>query len=119
MLGIEMARPGKCIGDVGNAIQRYVEKNHFSVVRELVGHGIGRELHEDPQVPNYGKAGMGLLLAQGMVLAIEPMVNEGTHKINALEDRWTVVTADGKLSAHYEHTVAVDEDNPMILTLAE
>lgn len=116
MLGVEMARPGGHLHDIGGAVQAYVEKHGYSVVRELVGHGIGRELHEDPQVPNFGKPGTGLLLTAGMTLAIEPMVNQGTHRVTSLPDRWTVVTADGRLSAHFEHTVAICEDGPEVLT---
>jgi len=116
MLGVEMARPGGHLHDIGGAVQAYVEKHGYSVVRELVGHGIGRELHEDPQVPNFGKPGTGLLLTAGMTLAIEPMVNQGTHRVTSLADRWTVVTADGRLSAHFEHTVAICEDGPEVLT---
>jgi len=118
MMGVEMARPGNHLNDIGSAVQKYAEKHGFSVVRELVGHGIGRQLHEDPQVPNYGKAGTGLLLSQGMTLAIEPMINQGTHRVSSLEDHWTVVTADGKLSAHFEHTVAISNDGPDVLTLS-
>ena len=117
MAGIDEARPGNHLADIGHAVQTLVEKNGFSVVRELVGHGVGRDLHEDPEVPNYGRKGTGLLLAEGMTLAIEPMVNEGTHRVNALPDRWTVVTADGKMSAHFEHTVALTAEGPLVLTL--
>lgn len=118
MAGIAKAAAGNHLQDIGAEVQRHAEQNGFSVVRELVGHGIGRDLHEDPQVPNYGKAGMGLLLAQGMTLAIEPMVNQGTHRVNSLKDGWTVVTADGKLSAHFEHTVAITQNGPDVLTLS-
>jgi len=118
MMGVEMARPGNHLNDIGSAVQKYAEKHGYSVVRELVGHGIGRQLHEDPQVPNYGKAGTGLLLSQGMTLAIEPMINQGTHRVSSLDDHWTVVTADGKLSAHFEHTVAISADGPDVLTLS-
>jgi methionyl aminopeptidase len=118
MVGIEQARPGRHLMDIGHAIQQHAERNHFSVVRELVGHGIGRELHEEPQVPNFGRKGAGLPLAQGMTLAIEPMVNQGTHRIRALDDDWTVVTADGKMSAHFEHTVAIGKSGADVLTLA-
>jgi methionyl aminopeptidase len=114
--GIEQCRPGNRLGDISHAVQIYVEANDFSVVRDLVGHGIGRNLHEDPQVPNFGPAGQGPLLRAGMVLAIEPMVNEGRYDVRTLSDEWTVVTADGKLSAHYEHSVAITEDGPEILT---
>jgi methionyl aminopeptidase len=116
MKGIEMARPGNHLGDISHAIQREVEEHGYSVVRKLVGHGIGRRMHEDPQVPNYGSAGRGVLLREGMVLAIEPMVNAGGHDIRVLEDDWTVVTADGTLSAHFEHTVAIRKGGPDILT---
>jgi methionyl aminopeptidase len=116
MKGIEMARPGNHLGDISHAIQREVEEHGYSVVRKLVGHGIGRRMHEDPQVPNYGSAGRGVLLREGMVLAIEPMVNAGGHDVRVLEDDWTVVTADGSLSAHFEHTVAIRNGGPDILT---
>jgi methionyl aminopeptidase len=115
-LGIERARAGNRLGDVSHAIQSHVESAGLSVVRSLVGHGIGRSMHEDPQVPNYGRAGEGALLKAGMVLAIEPMVNAGTHEVEILDDKWTVVTADGTLSAHFEHSVAVTESGPSILT---
>lgn len=115
-LGIEKARAGNRLGDVSYAIQAHVESAGFSVVRSLVGHGIGRSMHEDPQVPNYGSPGQGALLKPGMVLAIEPMVNAGGHEVEVLDDKWTVVTADGSLSAHFEHSVAVTENGPMILT---
>lgn len=115
--GIAKAKAGNRLGDIGSTIQKYVEKNGYTVVREMVGHGIGRSLHEEPSVPNYGKAGKGLVLKPGMTMCIEPMVNEGTAKIRTLEDGWTIVTADGKLSAHYEHTVAVTQSGPEILTL--
>jgi methionyl aminopeptidase len=115
-LGIAQARPGARLGDISNAVQVYVEASGFSVVRELVGHGIGRDLHEEPQVPNFGPAGQGPKLVVGMVLAIEPMVNEGRARVRTLDDDWTVVTADGKLSAHFEHTVAITEQGPVILT---
>ncbi len=114
--GIEQCRPGNRLGDISHAIQVFVEANGFSVVRELVGHGIGRALHEDPQVPNFGPPGRGPKLEPGVVLAIEPMVNVGTEAVKTLADEWTVVTADGELSAHYEHTVAIREDGPDILT---
>lgn len=114
--GISAAVPGNRIGDIGNAIQNVAESAGFSVVRELVGHGVGREPHEEPQVPNYGRKGRGVRLQAGLVLAIEPMVNEGTPHVRTLGDRWTVVTADGRRSAHFEHTVAVTEAGPRILT---
>lgn len=115
-IGIEKARPGNRVSDISSAIQRYVESHGYSVVRSFVGHGIGRSLHEEPQVPNYGSPGQGPRLREGMTLAIEPMVNEGTYDIKILDDGWTAVTADGKLSAHYEHTVAITENDARILT---
>jgi len=114
--GITCCRPGRRLGDIGNAIQRVIEDAGLSVVREFVGHGIGRSLHEDPQVPNYGKAGVGPVLEEGWVLAIEPMVTTGGWETRILDDNWGVVTADGSLSAHFEHTVAVTADGPRILT---
>ncbi|HNS53639.1 MAG TPA: type I methionyl aminopeptidase [Syntrophales bacterium] len=114
--GISAARAGNRIGDISAAIQGHVEAAGFSVVRDLVGHGIGKSLHEDPQVPNYGSSGRGIELKPGMVFAIEPMVNEGTYRVDVLRDGWTVVTADGKLSAHFEHSVAVTENGPVILS---
>ncbi len=116
-LGIQEARPGNHLFDISNAIQNYVESQGFSVVREFVGHGIGRSLHEDPQVPNYGPKGKGLTLKEGMVLAIEPMINEGVASVKVLSDGWTAVTNDGLLSAHYEHTVAITKNGPEILTI--
>lgn len=113
---IEMARPGNRIGDVSRAVQDYVEARGYSVVREYVGHGVGRKLHEEPEVPNYGKAGHGVRLMPGMVIAIEPMINLGGAAIRVLDDDWTVVTTDGKPSAHFEHTVAITSDGPVILT---
>jgi len=117
MRGIEHAVVGNRLSDISHAIQSHVEKNSFSVVREYVGHGIGRNMHEEPRVPNFGSPGHGPRLAPGMVLAIEPMVNMGTHMVYTKEDGWTVVTQDSKYSAHFEHTVAVTEDGPQILTL--
>jgi methionyl aminopeptidase len=114
--GIAEARAGGRLGSVGAAIQGVVEEAGFSVVRELVGHGVGRSPHEDPQVPNYGKRGTGRTLEEGLVVAIEPMVNLGGREIRTLEDGWTVVTADGSRSAHFEHTVAVTADGPVVLT---
>lgn len=114
--GIEQARVGNSVGDVGAAVQEYVEANGFSVVREFVGHGIGTKLHEEPQVPNYGLRGRGTRLREGMVLAIEPMVNSGAPEARVLDDKWTAVTADGSSSTHFEHCVAVTEDGPVILT---
>jgi methionyl aminopeptidase len=114
--GIAEARPGNRLGDVGAAIQEVAERHGYGVVRELVGHGVGRSPHEEPQVPNFGKRGKGMKLAEGMVLAIEPMFNLGVAGVRTLPDRWTVVTADRKVSAHWEHTVAVTADGPRILT---
>ena len=116
---IEQARPGKRVSDIGHAVQRHVEAFGFSVVREFVGHGIGQRMHEEPQVPNYGEPGHGPRLAEGMVLAIEPMVNAGKPAVKVLADGWTAVTRDGGLSAHFEHTVAVTADGPWILTARE
>ena len=113
---IEAARIGNAVGDVGAAVQEYVEANGFSVVREFVGHGIGTRLHEEPQVPNFGVRGHGARLREGMVLAIEPMVNYGKPETRVLSDKWTAVTADGSYSAHFEHCVAVTRDGPVILT---
>lgn len=115
-LGIEEARVGNRLGDISAAVQNHVEKAGFSVVRDFVGHGIGRNLHEDPQIPNYGRKGRGIALKAGMVLAIEPMVNAGSYKVAVLEDGWTVVTEDGKLSAHFEHSIAITEGGPRILS---
>jgi methionyl aminopeptidase len=114
--GIEKARIGNTVGDVGAAVQEHVEANGFSVVREFVGHGIGTKLHEDPQVPNFGTRGHGARLREGMVIAIEPMVNVGRPGARVLDDKWTAVTEDGSLSAHFEHCVAVTSDGPVILT---
>lgn len=114
--GIEAAVIGNTVGDVGAAVQKEVESNGFSVVREFVGHGIGTKLHEDPQVPNYGIPGHGPKLRDGMVLAIEPMVNVGRPETRVLDDKWTAVTEDGSLSAHFEHCVAVTKNGPVILT---
>ncbi|HDN59791.1 MAG TPA: type I methionyl aminopeptidase [Candidatus Marinimicrobia bacterium] len=114
--GIEKAAPGNRLSDISHAIQSYVESNGFSVVRSLVGHGIGRNLHESPEVPNYGAPGMGPELKPGMCLAIEPMVNAGMYEVYTLDDGWTVVTLDGRPSAHFEHTVAITENGPVILT---
>ncbi|EKQ52155.1 MULTISPECIES: type I methionyl aminopeptidase [unclassified Clostridium] len=115
--GIKFAREGNKLTDISHGIQSYVEAAGFSVVRDFVGHGIGRKVHEDPNVPNFGKSGRGPKLVEGMVLAIEPMVNAGTYKVKTLKDGWTVVTADASLSAHYENTVAILSDGPEILTL--
>jgi len=115
--GLKYCREGFRLSDIGNAIQSYVEANGYSVVRDLVGHGIGTELHEDPQVPNFGLPNKGPRLRKGLVLAIEPMVNQGTYHVETLLDNWTVVTLDNKLSAHYEHTVAITEGEPLLLTV--
>lgn len=115
--GIKRARAGAHLGDVGHAIQTYAEGFGYGVVREYVGHGVGREMHEDPQVPNYGVPGKGKKLKVGMVIAIEPMVNLGTHETRKDDDGWTIWTADGSLSAHFEHTVAITPDGPQVLTL--
>lgn len=114
--GIQHATAGSRIGDIGYAVQKYAEAQGYSVVRKYVGHGIGRALHEEPQVPNYGRAGRGPLIKKGMTLAIEPMLNIGTHETVQLDDGWTVVTADGELSAHFEDTVAVTADGVEVLT---
>jgi methionyl aminopeptidase len=116
---IERARPGNRVSDIGHAVQQHVEAFGFSVVREFVGHGIGQRMHEEPQVPNYGEPGRGPRLHEGMVLAIEPMVNAGRHVVRMLADGWTAVTRDGSLSAHFEHTVAVTSGDPWILTARE
>jgi len=116
--GVEEARVGKRLGDISHAIQHTAESQGFSVVRDYVGHGIGSRMHEDPPVPNYGRPSRGPLLRAGMTLAIEPMVNLGTHEVCVKEDQWTVVTRDGKLSAHFEHTVAITPEGPLILTVA-
>jgi methionyl aminopeptidase len=115
-IGIENARSENRVSDISYSIQRYVESNGFSVVKAFVGHGIGKELHEEPQIPNFGISGRGPRLRPGMTLAIEPMVNEGGHEVLILDDGWTAVTMDGKLSAHFEHTILVTHDEPKILT---
>lgn len=115
--GLKYCKPGYRLTDISAAIQAYVEKNGFTVVKDFVGHGIGRHMHEEPQIPNYGRPGRGPRLAAGMVFAVEPMVNAGTDEINILEDNWTAVTLDSKLSAHYENTVALRDGEPMILTI--
>ena len=115
--GIDQARVGNRIGDISCAVQSYVEDSGFSVVKVFVGHGIGRNLHEEPQIPNYGEPQWGVRLKKGMTLAIEPMVNAGTDDVKVLDDGWTAVTTDGKRSAHFEHTVAVTDDGPLIVTL--
>lgn len=114
--GIEMAIPGNRLGDISFAIQNYVEKYGYSVVRELVGHGLGKQLHEKPEVPNYGKRGSGLVLQPGLVICIEPMINKGSKKVAWKKDNWTVFTADHYPSAHYEHTIAITNNKPDILT---
>ena len=116
MLGIKEAKAGNFVSDIGHAIQTYVEKNGFSVVRELVGHGIGTDLHEDPQIPNYGLPKQGYQLKEGMCIAIEPMVNMGTKEIMTDSDGWTVRTKDGKSSAHFEHTIAIQVGEAKILS---
>lgn len=118
-LGIEQAAPGKRLSDISHAIQSHVEAAGFSVVRKFVGHGIGKALHEDPQIPNYGQPGMGIRLKPGMVIAIEPMVNVGSYEVKTLEDGWTTVTRDGSLSAHFEHTVAITEDGTVVLSTTD
>jgi methionyl aminopeptidase len=119
MIGIAQMQCGKRVGDIGAAVQEHAETHRYGVVRELVGHGVGRAMHEEPQVPNYGTAGTGIELRPGLVLALEPMITQQSPKIRILDDGWTVVTADGKLAAHFEHTIAVTEGGPKILTLRE
>lgn len=114
--GIAEARTSNRLGDISAAVQEHVESAGFSVVRDFVGHGIGQKLHEEPQIPNFGVRGRGIALKAGMVFAIEPMVNEGRYQVKVLKDGWTVVTSDGKLSAHFEHTIAITEDGPDILS---
>lgn len=116
---IAQALVGNRIGDIGSAVQKYVEARSYSVVRDFVGHGVGAKLHEDPSVPNYGTPGRGVRLLPGMTIAIEPMINEGTFEVRVLDDKWTTVTKDGKLSAHFEHTVAITPDGPKIMTLCD
>jgi methionyl aminopeptidase len=116
-VGIAKMRAGNRTGDISEAIQKFVESHGFHVTREYTGHGVGRQMHEGPQVPNYGTAGTGAVLRPGMVIALEPMVLVGTHKTKVLKDKWTVVSADGSLTAHYEHSVAVTEGDPLILTV--
>ena len=117
--GIRFAKKGLRVSDISHAIQTYVESNGYSVVRSFVGHGVGAQLHEEPEVPNFGAAGRGPRLLPGMTLAIEPMVNEGTHEVRILKDGWTVKTTDGKLSAHYENTILITDGEPEILTVTE
>ena len=116
-LGIKEARPGGRLYDIGAAVQEHAEKAGFSVVRDFVGHGIGQQLHEEPQVPNYGQRGRGMVLQAGMVLAIEPMINAGSPDVKIKQDGWTAVTKDGKLSAHFEHSIAITEKGPVILSV--
>ena len=118
-IGIQNAVQGKRIGDIGYAIQQYCESHSYGVVREFVGHGIGKEMHEDPQVPNYGKRGYGPLMKRGLCIAIEPMITAGSYEVRVLDNDWTVVTVDGSLSAHYEHTVAITDGEPELLTKVE
>ncbi|MCH5299502.1 MAG: type I methionyl aminopeptidase [Ruminococcus sp.] len=115
--GIEAALAGNRVGDIGSAVQKYVEARSYSVVRDFVGHGVGAKLHEDPSIPNYGTAGRGVRLLPGMTIAIEPMVCEGDYEVEVLDDEWTTVTVDGKLAAHYENTVLITPDGPKILTI--
>ena len=118
-LGIEAATVGNRVGDIGYAVQKHAEDNGFSVVRDLVGHGVGRNLHEKPEVPNYGKRGSGIKLKEGMVIAIEPMINAGVYTVKGLADGWTITTTDGSLSAHYEHTIAITPNGADILSSFE
>ena len=115
-VGIEQAVPGNHVGDIGHAVQSLAEKNGYGVVREYVGHGVGRVMHEDPSVPNYGRRGRGVRLAAGMVIAIEPMITLGRYEVHTLSNRWTVVTNDGSPAAHYENTIAITDDGPVIIT---
>ena len=115
-IGIQQAVAGNRIGDIGNAVQTYVEKNEFNVVREFVGHGIGRQMHLEPAIPNYGEKDKGPLIKEGMCLAIEPMVVAGSYEVKILDDQWTAVTVDGKNAAHFENTIYVSEDGPIVLT---
>lgn len=117
--GIKAAVAGNRLGDIGSAVQRYAEARGYSVVRDFVGHGVGAKMHEDPSVPNYGTPGRGVRLLPGMTIAIEPMVNQGVAQVKTLQDGWTTVTADGKLAAHFEHSIAVTPDGPVILTVAD
>ncbi|MHB8145995.1 MAG: type I methionyl aminopeptidase [Vulcanimicrobiaceae bacterium] len=117
MLGIAAMQAGNRLGDIGAAVQAHAEQHGYGVVRELVGHGVGTAMHEEPQVPNYGRRGTGMELRPGLVLAVEPMITQGDYRVKILKDGWTVVTTDGKLAAHFEHTIAVTQDGPKILTL--
>lgn len=119
MEGIHAAKAGARIGDIGSAVQRYAEARGYSVVRDYVGHGVGAKMHEDPSVPNYGTPGRGVRLLPGMTIAIEPMINQGVKEVRTLSDGWTTVTADGKLSAHFEHSVAITPDGAVILTVPD
>jgi methionyl aminopeptidase len=118
-LGIEKAIAGNRIGDIGATIQDYTQSFGYGVVRDLVGHGLGKDLHEEPQVPNYGKKGTGLVLQEGLVIAIEPMINMGTHKVKTLKDGWSIVTGDLKYSAHFEHTIVVRKNKAEVLSSFE
>ena len=115
--GIKMAVAGNRVGDISAAIQQYVESRGYSIVREFVGHGVGAQMHEEPEVPNYGRAGRGPRLCSGMTLAVEPMINAGNKDVVMLEDEWTIVTLDGSLSAHYEHSIAITKEEPILLTV--
>lgn len=117
--GIKQAVAGNRIGDISNAVQRYAEERSYSVVRDFVGHGVGAKLHEDPSVPNYGTAGRGVRLLPGMTIAIEPMITAGDYKVKVLDDDWTTVTVDGSLAAHFEHTVAITSNGPVIMTIPD
>ena len=117
MNGIQKAEPGNYVGDIGNAVQTYAESHGFSVVRELVGHGIGTQLHEEPQIPNYGQARQGYRLRPGMCIAIEPMINAGNKEVFTAKDGWTIMTKDGQASAHFEHTIAITNEGPKILSI--
>ncbi len=117
--GIKYAKPGYRLGDIGHAIQEHAESHGYGVVREMIGHGIGREMHEEPDVPNYGRAGHGIRLEAGMTIAVEPMITLGSYRILQLSDGWTIVTADGKPSAHYENSLAITDSEPRLLTLHE
>ncbi len=117
--GIKAAQAGARIGDIGSAVQRYAEARGYSVVRDFVGHGVGAKMHEDPSVPNYGTPGRGVRLLPGMTIAIEPMINQGVKEVKVLDDGWTTVTADGKLAAHFEHSIAITPDGPVVLTLPD
>jgi methionyl aminopeptidase len=119
MHGIAAMRAGNRLSDIGHSVQKHAESHGYGVVRALVGHGVGKAMHEEPQVPNYGQPGKGIVLRPGLVLAIEPMITEGVHEVETLKDGWTVVTADGKLAAHFEHTIALTDEGPKILTLRE